>query len=54
MRHPQGMDNLLASFDIRDAAVVALTVFWTLSVFVVKTRPRRVANPSPDVPVLSR
>ena len=48
------MDNLLASLDIRDAAVVALTVFWTLSVFVVKTRPKRVAAESPDVPVLSR
>ena len=49
------MDNLLASLDIRDAAVVALTVFWTLSVFVVKSRPKRVAAAeTPDLPVLSR
>lgn len=49
------MDNLLSSFDIRDAAVVALTVFWTLSVFVVRSRPRRsVSAQSPDLPVLSR
>jgi hypothetical protein len=49
------MDNLLTSFDIRDAAVVALTVFWTLSVFVVKSRPKRVrTTDSPDLPVLSR
>lgn len=48
------MDNLLASFDIRDAAVVALTVFWTLSVFVVRSRPRRAAAVAPDLPVLSR
>lgn len=49
------MDNLLSSFDIRDAAVVALTVFWTLSVFVVRSRPKRSpARQSPDIPVLSR
>ncbi len=48
------MDNLLSSLDIRDAAVVALTVFWTLSVFVVRSRPKRVANETPDLPVLSR
>jgi len=46
---------MIASLDIRDAAVVALTVFWTLSVFVVKSRPRRAAAAeSADLPVLSR
>lgn len=48
------MDNLPAAFDIRDAAVVALTVFWTLSVFFVRSRPRRAAAAAPDLPVLSR
>lgn len=48
------MDNLLSSLDIRDAAVVGLTVFWTLSVFVVRSRPKRAANESPVIPVLSR
>lgn len=48
------MDNMIASLDIRDAAVVALTAFWTLSVFVVKSRPKRVAEETSDIPVLSR
>ena len=49
------MDNMLSSLDIRDAAVIGLTFFWTLSVFVVKARPRRVcAEVPPDLPVLSR
>lgn len=47
------MDNLLANLDIRDAAVVALTVFWTLSVFVAVSRPKRPSD-HPDLPVLSR
>lgn len=46
------MDNLLASLDIRDAAVVVLTVLWTLSVFVAVSRPKRSAEP--ELPVLSR
>lgn len=47
------MDNLISNLDIRDAAVVALTVFWTLSVFVAVSRPRRSPD-QPDLPVLSR
>lgn len=54
MRHPLGMDNMIASLDIRDAAVVALTAFWTVSVFVVKARPKRAHAVPRDLPALSR
>lgn len=46
------MDNL-ASLDLRDAAVLALTAFWTVSVFVSR-KPRRAHSELPSDAVFSR